>query len=281
MFSDKPEIQKIQKKELEMLRYFHEICEKHNLTYYICGGTLIGAVREQGFIPWDDDIDIMMPRKDYEWLLQHRKEILNGKYNLYDYRIDEKENNPRRVPALCDKSMKLVLKRSNVAREQYLLLDIFVLDGMPKGKIRREMHYVFFWIWHIMLQLSCYDTTVNQYRADRSFIGKILIKILNNIKFRPKWNTQKLIQKEHDILKKYDWNHSDYVCSLLGPFYKKEILPKVYFSHSVKLQFEDLSVNAPAKYHEILTHYYGDYMTPPKTVEERELHHRIEIIGGK
>lgn len=112
MFSQNPDIQKLQKKELDMLKYFHEICEKHHLTYYICGGTLIGAVRERGFIPWDDDIDIMMPRKDYEWLLENRTRIFQDQYYLYDYRVDEKENNPRRVPALCDKSIEILHKRA-------------------------------------------------------------------------------------------------------------------------------------------------------------------------
>ena len=62
MFSSKLDIQRIQKIELEMLRYFDEVCEKNQLVYYVCGGTLLGAVREAGFIPWDDDIDVMMPR---------------------------------------------------------------------------------------------------------------------------------------------------------------------------------------------------------------------------
>ncbi len=281
MFSDNPDIRKIQKIELEMLRYFDKICEENNLTYYICGGTLIGAVREKGFIPWDDDIDIMMPREDYEWLLRYRTKVLTGKYFLYDYRIDERENNPRRVPALCDKSMKVKQKRGNREREQYILLDIFVLDGMPRGKIRRNLHYLFFSLWHIALQLSWYDTTVNQYRTDRTRLEKLVIKMLNNIKVRPKWDTRKLVRKEHNILKKYEWGHSDYVCSLLGPCHKKEILPKEIFSNSIKLQFEDLKVNAPAKYHEELIHYYGDYMVPPVKKEERELHHRFEIVEDK
>ncbi len=281
MFSENPDICRIQKIELEMLRYFDEICRKHALTYYVCGGTLLGAVREGGFIPWDDDIDLMMPRKDYEWLLQHREEILNDKYFLYDYRIDEKENNPRRIPALCDKSMKVRLTKGNKEREQYILLDIFILDGMPRGKIKRNLHYLFFSVWHLALQLSWYDTTVNQYKVNRSLGGRLAIKILNNIKLRPKWDSQKLVQKEHCILKKYEWNHSDHVCSLLGPCHKKEILPKDYFKHSVKLQFEDLLVNAPSMYHEELTHYYGNYMIPPTSKEEKELHHRMEIIGEK
>lgn len=281
MFSSKLDIQRIQKIELEMLRYFDEVCEKNQLVYYVCGGTLLGAVREAGFIPWDDDIDVMMPRKDYEWLLQHRDEIFNGKYHLYDYRIDKKENNPRRIPALCDKSLKVKVLKGNMEREQYIFLDIFVLDGMPKGVIKRNIHYIFFSIWHLALQLSWYDTTVNQYKTNRTLPGKLAIKFLNRFPFRPKWDSKKLVQKEHDILKNFGWGHSDYVCSLLGPCHKKEILPKYYFSHCVKLQFEDLKVSAPAKYHEILTHYYGNYMIPPTRREEKELHHRIEIIEGK
>mgnify|MGYP004663626933 FL=1 len=264
-----------------MLKYFHEICEKYHLTYYICGGTLIGAVREQGFIPWDDDVDIMMPRKDYEWLLENRTRVFKDHYYLYDYRIDEKENNPRRVPALCDKSVKIIQKRGNEDRMQYLLLDIFVLDGMPRGNLRRNLHYAHFWIWHMLLQLSWYDTTVNQYKTNRNVSEKIVIWLLNHVKIRPKWDSQKLVQKENNVLEKYGWDHSDYVCSLLGPCHKKEILPKKFFSNSVSLEFEDLLVNAPGEYHEFLTHYYGDYMVPPAKIEEKELHHRLQILGEK
>lgn len=279
MFSENSNIQKIQKKELCMLKYFHEICEKYRLTYYICGGTLIGAVREQGFIPWDDDVDIMMPRKDYEWLLENRTRVFKDHYYLYDYRIDKKENNPRRIPALCDKSVKFIQKQGNKDRIQYLLLDIFVLDGMPKGKLRRNLHYAHFWIWHMLLQLSWYDTTVNQYKTNRNVAEKIAIWLLNHVKIRPKWDSQKLVQKENNVLKKYAWDRSDYVCSLLGPCHKKEILPKKFFSNNVSLKFEDLLVNAPGEYHEFLTHYYGNYMVPPEKIEEKELHHRLQILG--
>jgi lipopolysaccharide cholinephosphotransferase len=279
MFSQNPDIQKLQKKELDMLKYFHEICEKHHLTYYICGGTLIGAVRERGFIPWDDDIDIMMPRKDYEWLLENRTRIFQDQYYLYDYRVDEKENNPRRVPALCDKSIEILHKRGNEERKQYLLLDIFVLDGMPKGSFRRNLHYTHYWVWHMLLQLSWYDITVNQHRANRNIVEKFTIWILNHVKIRPKWDSQKLVRKENDVLRKYDWNHSDYVCSLLGPCHKKEILSRKFFLNSVPLEFENLVVNAPGEYHALLTHYYGNYMVPPARIEEKELHHRLRILG--
>ena len=279
MFSQNPDIQKLQKKELDMLIYFHEICEKYHLTYYICGGTLIGAVRERGFIPWDDDIDIMMPRKDYEWLLENRTKIFQDQYYLYDYRVDEKENNPRRIPALCDKSVEIYNKQGNKERKQYLLLDIFVLDGMPNGKFRKNLHYLHCQFWHILLQLSWYDTTLNQHKVNRSIIEKLIIWFLNYIKIRPKWDSQKLVRKENDVLRKYDWNHSDYVCSLLGPCHKKEILPRKFFLNSIPLEFENLVVNAPGEYHALLTHYYGNYMVPPARIEEKELHHRLRILG--
>lgn len=278
MFSNDVSLRDIQQLELKMLQFLDQICEKYNLKYYLCGGTLIGAAREKGFIPWDDDVDVMMPRKDYEWLLAHRDEIFTDKYFLYDYKIDKKENNPRSLPALCDKSMRILYSHGNVSREQYILLDIFVLDGMPKGKIRRNLHYYHFLVWHALLQLSWYDTTVNQYRADRSILEKIIIKLINSIKYRPNWDSQKLVQKENRILAKYPWECSDYVCSLLGPRKRKEILPKKYFDNTIKLKFENLMLNAPAMYHEELAHYYGDYMMPPTSKEEKELHHRIKII---
>ena len=77
------EIKKLQEKSLEMLLFFKDFCDKHSLSFFFCGGCLIGAVREGGFIPWDDDVDVFMPRDDYEKLIEiFNKERENERYFL-------------------------------------------------------------------------------------------------------------------------------------------------------------------------------------------------------
>jgi len=279
MYSDNGDIRMIQEHEIEMLRFLDKVCKENGLTYYVCGGTLIGAVREKGFIPWDDDIDIMMPRNDYEWLLNNRKKIFTDqKYGLYDFRVDDYDVIPRRVPAIIDKSLVLQHDRFIEVRKQYLMLDIFVLDGMPKTHFGRMLHYYHFLFIHALLQLSWYDNQVNQYRKNRPLWERIAIGILNHIRFRPRINSKRLVQKENRILAKYEYGHSEFVCSLLGPLKKKEILPGKYFETSIRLPFEDMMVNVPGHFHELLTHYYGNYMVRPQKREEKELHHRICLV---
>lgn len=276
MYSNDEKLRKVQILEKNLLNYVDQICNHYQLKYFICGGTLIGAVREKGFISWDDDADIMMPRRDYEWLKNHRKEIFTNNYKLFDYAIDE-EATSRCMPEIRDDCMKILYKQGNKEREQYIMLDIFPLDGMPRGKIKVDIHYYHIFLIRMFLQLSWYDKTVNQYKKNRPLWEKIVIATLNIIKVRPRINSRVLLQRMNKVLKKYEFETSSYVCSMYGPFKKKEILPKCYFEERVRLPFEDIELWAPKMYHEELTHYYGDYMTPPSDPNERELHHRITI----
>ena len=75
--------------ELDILKYLRDLCERMNLKYYLMGGTLLGAVRHQGFIPWDDDIDVMMPRKDYDQLIAYFRDHPKGRYQLADYALQK------------------------------------------------------------------------------------------------------------------------------------------------------------------------------------------------
>lgn len=276
MYSENEKLKKVQVAEKKILQYFDAICNQYGLSYYICGGTLLGAVREGGFIQWDDDADVMMPRKDYEWLKAHKNEILNDKYKLYDYTVDN-DAIPRRMPELRDETIKVIYHQGNKERKQYVMLDIFLLDGMPKGKVAIFFHYYKWLFLRMLLQLSWYDETVNQYKANRPLWERCIIWILNKTRFRPSIDQREIMLKEDRLLKKYSLDNSDYVCSLYGPFKKKEILPRSFFKEKIRLSFEDIELWAPKMYHEELTHYYGNYMIPPNNLNERELHHRIEI----
>ncbi|MBP5214884.1 MAG: LicD family protein, partial [Bacteroidales bacterium] len=84
------DIRPLQLRLLDVLMVIHDVCQQHNLRYYLVDGTLLGAVRHQGFIPWDDDIDIYMPRKDYELLIEHAEEWLPKRYEFICWERDKK-----------------------------------------------------------------------------------------------------------------------------------------------------------------------------------------------
>lgn len=281
MFSDNNDVKKIQTAELDALKFFDDVCRENELIYYVCGGTLIGAVREKGFIPWDDDVDVMMPRKDYEWMLDHRKELFTDPFFAYDYREKFDSEIIKSHAVIYNKNVCILDQNSKKEKKQYCYIDIFPLDGMPRGKIMRLLHYYHAFFWRMILQLSWYDSIVNQYKENRNYCERLFIRIMNNVKYRPKLDSVKILNRWHKVLKKYDIDTSEMVCSLTGPRRKKEILSGYYFSEILRMPFENIEVNVPCGYDAELRHYYGNYMVLPETIEERELHHRMQIVRGK
>jgi lipopolysaccharide cholinephosphotransferase len=281
MFSENCDVKRVQMAVLATLKQLDEVCKKNGLTYFVCGGTLIGTIREKGFIQWDDDIDVMMPRKDYECMIRNGKELFDKPYFICDYRGDFDREVTKVHAVLYNTNIRILDKNSNNIKKRYSFIDIFPIDGMPKGNIKKYIHYYHAFFWKIIYQLSRYDDIVNQYKENRKLLERVLMFILNKIKFRPKWNPIKILAKWHKVLSKYDYDNSDKVCSLTGPCEKKEILQKEWFSKTLRMPFEDIEVNVPCGYDAELRQYYGDYMTPPQKTEERELHHRMEIIGGE
>lgn len=279
MLSENEDVKKIQSAGLFALEYLDNVCEKNKLTYYVCGGTLIGTIREKGFIPWDDDIDVMMPRKDYEWMLCHRKELFHTPLVACDYRGGGESDIIKAHAVIYNTSVRIIDKNSNKEKGQYCYIDIFPLDGMPEGKVRRTLHYYHAFFWRIILQISWYDSIVNQHKENRNRLERIIIYFMNHVKYRPRWDSYKILNRWHKVLSKYDINTSDLVCSLTGPCRKKEILQSRFFDKVLRMPFENIEVNVPCGYDAELRHYYGNYMIPPQNIEERELHHRMEIIG--
>lgn len=281
MFSKNNDMRRLQSAGLMTLKYLDEICVKNGMLYYVCGGTLIGTIREKGFIPWDDDIDVMMPRRDYEWMMRHRNELFKQPFIACDYRGGGERDTIKAHAVIYNTNVRIIDKNSNSKKEQYSYIDIFPLDGMPKGKLRRFFHYYHAFFWRVVLQISWYDLIVNQHKKNRNVVERGFIYFMNHVKFRPRLDSGKILDRWHKVLSKYDINTSDMICSLTGPCRKKEVLRSSFFDEVLRMPFENIEVNVPCGYDAELKQYYGNYMIPPKTTAEKELHHRMEIIGEK
>ena len=122
------ELSEIKNIELNILKEFDCFCKKHNLTYYLAGGTLLGAVRHKGFIPWDDDIDVCMPRKDYLIMIE-RFDGFNSKLKL---KSNLKGNFPAPFSKIVDISTKIETKYLEDECNQNLWIDVFPVDGLPE-----------------------------------------------------------------------------------------------------------------------------------------------------
>ena len=137
-------IKTIQENLLPIAKDFHNYCKKEKLNYYIIGGTFLGAIRHKGFIPWDDDIDIAMPRKDYEKFL---KDYPQKKYFILNYKTNPEYK--YYISKLCSKDYIIKEKTGN---EVNLFIDIFPIDGTPNNKILKKIHCLRV-MYHIFLHL--------------------------------------------------------------------------------------------------------------------------------
>lgn len=280
MYSDDKKLAELQKGLCALLGEFDRICRGNHLRYYVCGGTLIGAVREKGFIPWDDDIDVLMPRKDYEWLLSHYQELTSDRYTMYDYRYDGKEKMERIAPTplFMDRNISVRVNYITKSPKQYGWLDIHIMDGMPSGQIMRMSHFYHTFLLSLMCHAALFDEVINQEREDRSKLGKMIMWLLRHWNPFTRLNARKLYLRKHKIAKKYQWDASDYVWTAFGAQRKKDILRREWFAETIRMPFEDIEVNVPVGYDAELRHYFGDYMTPPTDPEARERHHHITIL---
>lgn len=268
------DIKIIQDKILSILKEFISICKDNNLTYYALGGTLLGAVRHKGFIPWDDDIDIGMPREDYE---KFKKIASNALSDNYKFLSEDTSNYKKAFSVIRDDSTKIIMNYSNEGQEESLWIDIFPLDGMPSNPLKKKYHSYRYLYTRMMVQLSQFNSLVNQKKENRPWFEKVIIRIANVVKIEKvvsfSWAQKKYLQ----TIKKYSFNEG-FAGNYTGAYKLREIVPSDYFGQPVLLQFEDLKLSCPHKFREYLTAIYGaDYMQLPP--EEKRVFHHYEIIS--
>lgn len=258
----------IHKVLLEVLTDFVNICEENNIGYFCAYGTALGAVRHQGFIPWDDDVDILMFRKDYEKFHEVMKRDKSEKYDLFSI---EDEGFFR----FAD---KLNLKNTKNGEKWYinpesplgLGLDIFILDNVPVNKFKRYLfkkRALHLKSLNLALVAITYDRYHSKYIDKFSPIIKKVFKLLGL--------NQNFVRKRYNKLNSYPKGKE--VCEL-SCAYTLIFLPIECFSAAKKVKFENIIINIPEGYDEFLKIVYGDYMTLPP-IEER-VNHGFEIDFG-
>ena len=250
------EMKKIWLVELDLLRELIRVCQEHQLRCWIDGGTLLGAVRHQGFIPWDDDIDVCMPRPDYDQLIalgpQAFKEpyFLQSAYTDVDYFAGHAQLRNSETAAIRPSA-------SFNPFNQGIFIDIFVLDGVPETEESRRN------VWR-------------EVRRTQHFLKAKNLNVLVSGRwlqgFR-KWRAQRAVtrygwaniyRKAEDLLRATPFETSEKVAEISFSSYDI-VLDRHIFDATVWLDFEDMKVPAPAGYDLLLRTQYGDnYMTPIK-----------------
>ena len=271
------ELRQLQLEEKKLLDAFVEVCEKHNLRYFITGGTLLGAVRHKGFIPWDDDIDVVMPRPDYEqfWKVA-RKDIQEPLY------IKDIHNNTEcgwDKILLANGSIKVISHTTNIPQELDAWIDIFPLDGLPNNKLVRLIHKLKLWYYESRSKIAQYDNVVNVVRK-RKFPANILVKIVGLPIFTRNKDFRKYILLLDKQLQKVEYDKCEKVCDFTGGFGFKETFDYADHAEPAFYEFEGSFYKGPVNADSVLTAIYGnDYMTPPPENDRNK--HGAEVVINK
>lgn len=259
-------LREIQMAEFAILKKFDEICRKNSFRYYLCFGTLIGAVRHKGFIPWDDDIDVVMPRLDYdkfvEFCKNNREEL--GPYMCENYTLEKNFIYP--ITRVCD-NRYLVHYENREEHNFGLFIDVYPFDGC--GNTKEESIQ----IWKSMQN----DTSVIS-SASRKYFEKSPNGALRNIikralyAYTKKFGAVFFMKRLENRAKSHPYETSKYVACTNWIFDPKYICEREWFEQSVEMDFEGNRFLAPSEYDKLLRSMYGDYMELPP-VEEQEGHH--------
>ena len=253
-------LRQLQMTELELLKELLRVCQKHHLRIFADSGTLLGAVRHHGFIPWDDDIDMAMPRPDYDRLA----EIANEEFRpplFFQNTFTDPLHVRGHAQLRNSETTGLLEEEYDLDINHGIFIDIFPLDGVPEDE--------------------------GQQQADKAELTRLLQLMRNNRPFRlpVTWNPMKMLRyangrkealnylKRHgmtnqdcfrrfeDILRKTDYESSARVGTLA--FWYRRFKPHAIYDSAVLLPFEDIEIPVPIGYHDLLVIFFGkNYMTP-------------------
>ena len=247
-------LEEIKQVELDILEYLHEICEKHDIKYFIDFGTLLGAVRHQGFIPWDDDTDISLARDEFEKLYKVLKNENHPYYKMISFR--ETKGYPYSYMRVYD----IRTRRDANLRDSTVVLgtcvDVFPYDGVATEKSdRKKMKLYQYLIRLSSLNFKGIKSENGGLKNLPRYIGSAIFQLSSP----QTWN-----QKLENMALKYSLDQAKYLaCTIFDPSLPEGI-KKEWLYDLIDLPYENIVVKAPRKYHEILVYEFGEnYMTPP------------------
>lgn len=267
---DNANLSPVQKHELDIMKIVLEVLNKEHIRYYMVGGTMLGAIRHKGFIPWDDDIDIGILRPDYEKFLSVCSKYFPEHIKLRTY-WDSTEHHYY-FSRVVDTRYHMKRLGSIKERIEEVWVDLFPLDGFPSNKAEAVIHKFRLLIVRFLYHASCFDK-VNIARSGRPLLIRAIIKIMTVCHVNLWFDRNKILNRLDRLLKKYPVETSNYIFDFMGaaeePF--RDIYLKKYYGSGTLYQFEDIQLVGPSDYDGYLRQEFGDYMKLPP-VEQRNVH---------
>lgn len=252
---------------LEIAKDIDKLCRENNINYYLLGGSAIGAIRHNGFVPWDDDLDIIMDYKNYDRFCQVCRTQLNKeKYYFQEGEVD--------WPCLFSKvklrgtTFEEVSAYVDSTGEQGIFVDVFKMENAPQNKFSQLWQYI------CAKYLLCYSL------LERGWGDVSLLKrVMTLLAFPMKLNSVRLFFKRQ--VEKWNNQETEYYAYFTGPYrFKQCFFERVHFEEFLYVPFEDTNLPVPIGYDNWLRHIFGDYMTPPP-LKDQVSKHLIEVDFGK
>lgn len=277
---DEATLKRVQDAELNILKDFLTICEEHDLVYFGFAGTGIGALRHKGFIPWDDDIDVALPRKDFDRFVEVAKEKFKDKYIVQNC-----HENPH-YPFMTTRWMRKGTKfreaaLMNLKCEAGIFLDIYPFDNLSDDQKLLKKQARDAWFWSKLLILRSIPKPVLAFRGVKAasvyFICGVVHYGMRFCRIKKTWIIKKCNEANHR------YNHLEtkrigYLCDT-SPY--ANMLEKKKAFPLQKLAFEDVQLNFRKDLHDELKHVYGDYMQlPPEDKRKNHYPYELEFADG-
>lgn len=278
-FYEPDTLKRLQQAELSILKDFMDLCDRHGLTYFGIAGTGIGAKRHGGFIPWDDDIDVAMPRKDFERFLKLAQKELSDRYIPLNAKYDS------RFPMMTTRLMKKgtvfveeALKDANCPCG--IFLDLYVLDNVADGKMAYRLQAWEAWFFSKLLVLRCLPKPFLFQTGIKAQVIWAICGVVHHtmkcLRISPSW----LRRRCEAVCRRYEHAKTRRMAFLpdTNPYWNVVDKTKLYPLR--KLPFEDLELNFPNNMEELLTNQYGEYRKLPP-VEKRKTHYPHRLHFGE
>ena len=255
------EIRPLQLRILDILKAVDSTCREHSLRYYIWAGTMIGAVRHKGFIPWDDDLDIAMPRPDYDRLIQHAREWLPEPFEFVCAENDAVY--PLPFGKIQDGSTTLI-ERLHLRYLGGIYLDVFPIDGVPDGWLARKWHFARYQYYKRVLYLLFRDPYKHGH-GPSSWVPLLCRKL---------YSLRTVQERIRQLLTTYDYD----TCTLVADYDdgSRGAMPKTILGTPTPYDFEDMQALGVEHYDTYLRRKYGDYMQIPDGDHQRQ--HNFHLL---
>lgn len=255
-------------KLLDMLRYLDKTCEENQLRYYAIGGTFLGAIRHKGFIPWDNDIDVAMPREDYNKFIG----IVNAQNCKYVVETPQSSCQEflYSVAKLYDTTTTLV-ENIKIKIKRGIYIDVFPMDGIANREQEIRNNYK-----KIDLLNKVFAIRTCAVREQRSWWKNVAI-IIGGILPEKILSTKKILLKLDKMCAERSFDESAYVGVLLTQYGTKYIMPKALFDDVERYEFEDTSILGVRDYNTYLTTLFGDWRKLPPEDKRVEGHDYVEL----